>query len=356
MSPARALRAFTVLLFVGSPLVAAAKAPAVALLPLQDRAGDSAAALATKIALVAELARGHDVIEGAALRDELRRERLRDLDQASPQTIQMLGRKLGADELLVVTLHQAERRSTPRLTLSARSYAARTGEMIWCGFASASGLDRRTILGLRVVNDLKALAPLAVEELLSRFDPVDRTSSRIGPASSRLPAGTEPVALIPFEADTPRGGLNAAETASEALRAALFRQGVKLLSPNTVSNVLRHQRSLRWGGVTDQVRGELAAAGADAIVTGSVDAFEVGGGELEPEPHVAIYIRLLSAASGRILWLGGLDQKGWDRPGLFHLGRIYSRGTLTEKLAQRLTRRMETAGVEGEFFPAAKEH
>ncbi|HKI87350.1 MAG TPA: hypothetical protein VKA53_11465 [Thermoanaerobaculia bacterium] len=355
MNLSRALRFLVTALLAGSPAFAAGGALSVALLPVVNQAGDSAAAAAVTQALVRDLGRSHRVIEGEGLRDELRAMRLRNLDQAPAERIRLLGRKVGAGEILVVSLHQAERRNTPRLTLSARAYAVATGDLIWCGFASKSGLDRRTVLGLGVVDDLDLLASSVVAKVLSTFGQMPSAAAKRRAGSSPLGGNFEPVAIVPFSAETEHGGLNAAETANEALRAVLFRDGFRLLSPNAVSDVLRHRSSLRWGGVSEPVRRALARAGARAIITGSIDEFDIGGGELEPNPHVALYVRMLSADSGRILWMGGLDREGWDRPGLFHFGRIYSRGSLLELLAARLMKRMERDASRGEFFSAAKE-
>ena len=55
---------------------------------------------------------------------------------------------LGADWMLSVTVHHAERQDVPRLSLSARAYRGSTGEMFWAGLRAATGADRRRVLGL----------------------------------------------------------------------------------------------------------------------------------------------------------------------------------------------------------------
>ena len=147
------------------------------------------------------------------------------------------------------------------------------------------------------------------------------------------------LAIVPFAGLTASDATANAETATEAARAAVHRLGARPVSPGCTNEVLRRQRLVGWGGVDADARSALRGlCGADAILTGSVELYDVGQGEQEPEPRVAIALRLVETETGRIVWTGAAERRGWDRQGLFRLGRVYSRGALTEEMMDSLAR------------------
>ena len=82
----------------------------VAVLPIQNGAGDQQAAAALEQALGREFRRVADLVDRGRARRVLRRLRIRDGDDAGRDLLQSLGKELGADWLVVATLHDAERR------------------------------------------------------------------------------------------------------------------------------------------------------------------------------------------------------------------------------------------------------
>ena len=323
-----------------------AAAASVALAPLSDRQGDPATAAVVEAAVAATLAaEGHRLVAPERLRDALRERRIRVVDDAAPEELAEVAAAVGADWLLTVTLHQSATFQTPRLALSGRAYDGGDGELLWSGFAAASGLDHRSLLGLGVVTGLDELGrrtgTALAEDLLATLDGGARRPAQ----RSAAPLGR--IAVLPFGSVTSAAGTNAAETATEAVRSLLFHRGAELVSPSRVAAVLRQRRGVAWGGVDTATREALAAAtGARWIVTGVVEAYEVGGGGGgEPEPHVALSLRLLATEDGRIAWIGGREKEGWDGAGPFRLGRVYSRGELARRLLDSMLRRLldETA-------------
>ena len=332
-----------------------AAAATVAVAPLSDRQGDPATAAAVEGAVADALAAaGHTVVDRATLRDALRRRRIRVLDDAVPEELAAVAAAVGADRLLSITLHQAEMRDTPRLALSARAYDGAGGELLWSGFAAASGLDHRTVLGLGVVSDLGELGRRTAGRLCADFLAAAGGTGGGRPAHRLAPpaAGLGRVAVLPFGSVTSAAGTNAAETATEITRSVLWRHGAELVSPSRVAAVLRQRRLNAWGGVDDATRTAVAAAtGARWIVTGGVETYEVGGGGGgEPEPRVALALRLIDADSGRIAWMGGREKSGWDGSGPFRLGRVYSRGELAQRLVASMVRHLLDDGA-GERTP-----
>jgi TolB-like protein len=322
----------------------AAEERAIALFPVQDRAGDSEGAAAVEEALRSELGRVGRLVGPTETRDALRRLRIRNGDRAAPLLLRQLGAELGADWLASATLHEAERRALPGLTLSVRLYSTATGELLWAGFRGESGLDQRTLLGLGTIAEVEALAPVVVRTLLRDLPEAASAAAAPGePRRSRL--GT--VAVVPFTGATDLQPTLNAETVTEAAQARLFAHGVRIVSPNRLHEVLRRLQGGQWGGVTAQTRAALqGTADADSILTGTVEAYDLGGGESEPEPLVAIGLRLLDASTGRILWTDSSERRGWDRQGLFRRGRVHSRGALAERMMEALTRRLDREGLE----------
>ena len=317
---------------------------AIALFPVQNRAGDSAAALAVDEALRTELARLGRLVSPDETRGALRRLRIRNGDRAAPLLLRQLGAALHADWMASATLHEADRSLVPGLTLSVRLYAADTGELAFAGFHGASGLDRRTVLGLRTIDAVEALAPLVVRNLLRDLP---QAAGGGGAASSREPRRSQygTLAVVPFTGSTDLQPTLSAEAVTEAAQARFFADGVRLVSPNRLQDVLRRLQGGQWGGVTTETRKSLAAA-ADTILTGTVEVYDLGGGEAEPEPRVALALRLLDASTGRILWTGSSERSGWDRQGLFRRGRIHSRGALAERVVGDLSRRLHREGIQ----------
>jgi hypothetical protein len=332
-----------VLAFAGG--AGAAETPAIALFPPQNRAGDSAASFLLDQTLRAELGQRGRMIGPEPTRNALRRLRVRNGDRAAPALLRLLGAQLGADWLVSTTLHDAERRQVPRLTVSVRVYSGATGALAWAGFRGGSGLDDRKLLGRGTISSLEQLVVVVARRLLQHLP---TTAEGTGAAGVRKPRGARlgTVAIVPFEATVIRRGTLHAETVTEAARARLVADGVSLVSPNLSHQILRRRQAGRWGGVAREARQDLhSLGGAHTILTGAVESYEVGGSELEPEPRVAVAMRILDAASGRILWTGSSEREGWDREGLFGLGRIYSRGALTARIMEALVKRLNREGL-----------
>lgn len=315
----------------------------VALLPVQDRAGDSGVARAVELVVARELADRHEVLDPEGLRDALRRRRIRSVDDTPPEALRELAAEVGAGRLVTLVLHLAERDLTPRLALSGRSYDGATGEVAWAGFESGSGLDGRTLLGLGVVEEAEELAARLARRLVEGLE--------TGPTAS---SGEPTVAVLPLSGplsgSSEDSGTAAAETATEIVRAALVGRGVTVVSPNRVFRALYgrpgDEAAVGWGAVDAGTRRALREEGADLVVTGSVERWETSGDGFEPEPVVTVALRAVDAGSGRILWTGARDRRGWDGETVFRLGRVYDHGTLARRTIGGLVERMleQTAG------------
>jgi hypothetical protein len=146
------------------------------------------------------------------------------------------------------------------------------------------------------------------------------------------------IALVPFGGYIGAEALTVAETATEAQRAVLFRLGFSQVSPGCVQQSLRRQRAQVWGELSAEARQYLTdVCGAERLLTGSVEHWDLTGSGREPEPQVALALRLLDARTGRIQWMDAREAAGWDGVRLLGVGRVHSRGALLDRILSALT-------------------
>ncbi len=352
------------------------------LLPLQDRVGNPQIAAAVEAALRGGLAENHTLVDAKHLRDAQRRLRLRDTSQASPDVLARLGEQTAAEWFFSATLHEALKgRATrasraytlgtsgraaepvPQIILSARVVRLSAGApaLGWAGFEAASGLDDRRLLGLGVVSDPEQLALAVTRRLVDAFEQ-DLAGDTAWPGARPADGGylRRPIeaggtiAVVPFHSVTTRDATLAGEAVTELAYAVLHRSGARLVLPGLVNEIQRERgallrgevdaeardkrRRLRLlrGEVDAETRQELHRRGAELILTGTVEAWEVRGGSVEPEPHVAFSARLIDAENGTILWWNGQDRRGWDRSHALGLGRVHASGVLAEEVMSSL--------------------
>jgi hypothetical protein len=214
----------------------------------------------------------------------------------------------------------------------------------WVGFEAASGLDGRKLLGLGKVEDSEILARRTVRRLIAdafaKEIPTPDTASpdRNGFLRQKMTTkslGT--VAVIPFEGVNDRDAIVAAETVTELAMSVLHENGVRLLPKGFVNQALRRRGVLLRGEVDAATRAILhSEGGADHILTGTVEAWEIALRGAEPEPRVGFGARLIDAASGQILWMNGLERSGWDGMNPFGTGRTHSLGRLAQQVMRSL--------------------
>jgi TolB-like protein len=261
---------------------------------------------------------------------------LRNADEVTPATLRRLAADLGADLLVSAALHEvaAEAGAAPVLVVSARAY--RDGDdLAWAGYEAHCGLDRRSVLGLGTVDDVAALAARVAAALAA--DLRARGAAPTGPPPPASPV----VALVPFTSAAETDGTAGASAVTEAVRALLDARGVPMASPPCVAESARQLGLVGWGAVPADVRRQLATeCGAEWVLTGAVEAYDVELQEGEPLPRVALHLRLVDAESGRVLWIDGGERGGWDGPDFFRLGRTYTRGAVAQRLGGRLLERM----------------
>lgn len=342
-------RSLTPLLMILGLLTAeallAASPTRIVLAPLERRVRDAEAAIAVETALRFQLTELGELVSSLETRDQLRQMRLRDVDSGSPQLVQDLAEELGADWVVVATIHDVRRLQISDLALSIRFYEGNSGELIWADFQGRNGLDGRKALGLGVITSIDDLAGELVRRILENsILSTDRVGNRRSLEAVDSSFGR--VALVPFTGYVEKDALRVADAVTEASRAVLIRRGMDLVPPGCVAQALRLQRAQVWGELAAATRSYLReTCHAELLLTGSVGQWDIAGSAIEPVPKIALAVRLLDATNGKILWMSSIEKTGRSSESLFRVGRIYSRGTLLDRLLTRLTDEMLEQGV-----------
>jgi TolB-like protein len=317
-----------------------------ALLPLQNRTGDSELGVHVERILRAELSlAGYALVEPRPLRDALRRHRLRYADLVAPAELAEVAEDLGVAWFISSTLHAVEIDDVPRITVSARLYIAGRPTIAWAGFESRDGLDSRGVLGVDVVEEFEVLIGDVLRRLVADMTYAGRSDHKIGGRWGPDRAGfrREPislerlgtVAVIPFDSvadDDPSGS---AETVTSVILAVLYRRGVPVVVPGSVSAVLRLQGHL-WRGAADHatLAAVSEATAADTILTGTVESYSNRGGLRGGGPRVTVSGKLLDVHTGQILWINGQNRESVGGP--FGTGRVRDPGKLAEEIVESL--------------------
>jgi TolB-like protein len=320
------------------------------LLTVVDRSGIPEAADAVEAVLRQELSSTFRLSHPDELRNVLRRLRIRDLGTASPADLEELAAELEVERILSATVHEAVSGPVPEVTLSATSFRAGAHHLAWTGFEASSGLEGADWLAQGNTTDLNQLARAGAYQLARQATALGTAhvgwKPRLRPARHGFLARRPPVselgtiAVVPFNSVSDIDPAIAAETVTRAALETLQRHGFDLVYPGLVSRIQRETGQLLRGQVDLRTREALRdEGGVSAILTGTVETYRLGGG-LEPEPWIAISARLVDAADGRILWMNGLERRGFDGERLFKTGRVYSSGRLAQEIVDALIRSM----------------
>lgn len=312
--------------------------PVLLVLPIQDRVGDPEAALLAEGAIRATLRHRFVLPETTLVRDAMREERLRDPGKLRPSLVAGLAETVRAQEVLVVTLLASGGREIPVVTLSAQALEPGDIELSWAGFVARDGLDSEAALGVGRVDSHEELVSEAGRALALDF------LERRGPSADHLPplqtvyrrrdlafAELSPAVVVPFGASLRRQSAAAAQIATDLTLASLHAQGVRILWPGALHELLIHKLHPSIGEVRPSDRALMRSAlSARALVTGEVEYRHLGGTTERPQPEVGFGARVIDAETGDIVWTAGIAVGGWDDPGLFGVSRIYGLDTLSK--------------------------
>jgi hypothetical protein len=310
------------------------------LLPLQDRTGSPDAAAVVEETFRQLLSIHHDLPDAVAVRDRLRRLRIRNPAAILPEFLKPFAPGDGRVRFFSTTLYRAEAGRYANVTVAARVLDPDSSRIVWSGFRAVCGRDSPGWFERGHLEDLSLVILEAVGDLVADFEGSGTVSKTlVEPAQHAflrdLPSIEElgTIAVIPFENGTREIG--AGEMVTDLAVAVLQRRGATLLAPGFVEEVIRRGRGVRFGGIDRQLRTTLGGVGeVDVFFTGMVEQFKVaaGGGVQE----VALSARLVDARTGRILWMAGMEKRGSDPDTLFPLHRAWTTDQMAEEMMESL--------------------
>lgn len=320
--------------------------PRLVVLPFGNLSGVERApgALARSLALKLT-SRGWDVVQGEAVEDFLRKERVRYVDSLAAEARSRLLSAFSAEGVVTGTIYAFADGDNPVVALSARMIRA-DGTV---SFSSVSGLtsdETEGLLGLGRAGTLPALSERTLNTLLRTFS-TPTTHAKAEPHRTPLLKASPPtykslalagtavrrVCLLPFENFSP-------------VREA----------PRVLADLLQHELAasgrfevveaadLRAALVAEKVRGlaglepsQVAALGkrigTSLFVRGTVYRYvDVGARSGSATPEVEVHLSLVDSAEGRILWTGSDARNGRDYKGLFQLGALRSVVALSDQV------------------------
>ena len=160
-----------------------------------------------------------------------------------------------------------------------------------------------------------------------------------------LPAGQPPAALMPFE------NLSGREEQSQIFTKIFFAQIVasrafQMVDPTRVEEAMDSLGIRAAASMTPvQVKAMADTLGVPYLLIGSVLESESIQSDNNPVPAVGATLRVVEAASGRVLWAGVHFRSGEDRETVFGWGRVKSPERLISELASDMLRDFRDAGA-----------
>ncbi len=323
---------------VAGPCGAAGTSPAVtgrvALLPFDNLSEDGGAPPRVMPMLRKALQeRGVDVVSRERIDAFLLKERVRTRGYVSTDLARKAGEELAARAVLVGSINVFSAAEVPVLGLSARLIDSSDGRILWADYASASGDDFTTILGMGRIRDIETLLPRVTEMLFSSFDAESLHRETVDACR---------IAVMPFRNDT--GVRDAGMMVTYMFVVDLFKK--RDLVPVEYGEVRKAVVDLRVRSRGELDYGSLKALadvlGVDAFLLGTVDSYSDGKSTNSP-PRVAVSARLLDARSKSLLWADNLGMSGDDDIVILDWGRIRSVDRLAYRVVSRLSAGLEKA-------------
>ncbi|GJM43847.1 MAG: hypothetical protein DHS20C21_06890 [Gemmatimonadota bacterium] len=279
-------------------------------------------------------ARGVPHLSHITLRPILRQHRIRTVRGITGPEANLLREGSQVELLLLGSCDVFLDAENPEVAISARLVDTETMRVVSAQSVAATGEDDAGLFSVGRITSLDELAGRVVARLVDDLELSFQRPQR-DPSEAPLPT----VAIVPLDNTSKARG--AGEVVSSQLLSELLTRGFEVIEPGRVNDLfLRNGRVLR-GGVDREMLARMSEAfGMDFVVTGEVETFRVGRGELETAaPSFAFGARLI-AADGTLRMSHDEARDGRDSEHLFGLGRRRSLGELSRDSLKRLVRRI----------------
>jgi TolB-like protein len=305
----------------------------VALLPFDNLSDNKNALRQVMPALVRHLEkRGIEVVDEDKLNEYLCEERVRATGYVSKELAQKIRTKFKVKAILAGSIISYYTEEYPRFGILARLIDSSDASILWADYASATGEDYTTVLGLGKLRTIFSLIPRVMDELFVSFNynvlerPVD-----IGTARR--------IAVMPFQNNS--NFRNAGVIAMYMFIIELLKNDN--FEPIEYGNIRNTIISLKIRNRGDLDHSKISALserlGARGIVVGVVDSFSNGETD-SSHPKVAITARLLDGRNNKIIWYNSHELSGEENIIALDWGRIRSVHGVAKQVVSGLVTKM----------------
>jgi TolB-like protein len=275
--------------------------------------------------------RGFALLDEKSLDDFLIKERVRTTAYVSGDLAQKMEKELKVSAILLGTVYTFSMDANPQLGLSARLVDSSNGEILWSAYASATGADFTTILGLGTLHSMEELLPQVMKGVFASFS----TEPPI-----KLPESTYRIAVMPFLNKSDVRGIGMLPTYMVMVQ--LFKNPVFVpVEFGGVRSAIINSRIMDRGEIDYKSIGELSdVLNVDGILVGTVELYSVGNDNGIP-PGVAISARLINARQNRLVWCDSYQMDGDEDISILDFGKIRSVDKVAYRVISQLIKKME---------------
>ncbi|MBK6765644.1 MAG: hypothetical protein IPG71_04720 [bacterium] len=312
----------------------------IALLPFADpEAHGDAKALINVSARAALFRRKLDLIPEDSVAQVLRELRIRNTATPSSDEIRAVADSLGAEFVLVGTIHQFNVNETfTEATISARLIHAAEARMVWSNWVAVTGGGETALFSKPVIENPKRVARAIARKLFATIRTTERlNAAQVTAIYSKLSApqnlvACSKIAIIPLFSESPES--QSGQMIADLLVTELSRKGFNVAEPGSVRNVMLACDDLRHGQSVDPVSKALAdSLGVDVVLTGTISSLtDSRSAILGTIPEVGLEMRMIDANAGTLIWARNLERHGAQQFAPFMTGITHSPAKLTQKL------------------------
>lgn len=275
--------------------------------------------------------KGFDLQDEESLNDFLIKERVRTTGYISRELALKMEKELNVTAVLLGTIYTFSMGSNPQLGLSARLVDSSTGEILWSEYASATGDDFTSLLGLGTLHSMEELLPVVMDRVFASFsiEPPLKVSEE-----------TYRIAVMPFLNKTElkeRGMIPSYMFIAELFKNSHY---VPVEFGEVRSAIVKTR--IRDRGEVDyrSIAGISESLNVDGILVGAVELYS-DGRETGSAPAVVISARLIDARKNRILWCDSHQMNGDEDVSILDFGKIRSVDKVAYKVISQLIKKME---------------
>jgi hypothetical protein len=295
--------------------------------------------------------RGFLLIKGRTMERFLEEERIRYLDSLPTPHAKKLASELKLDAILTGSILFFKPGATPQVGLTAR-LVSRDGTLLWGKTVGVTGDDQTTVLGLRKVEKMEELVPIAVRRLLEKFQLSGgveygrvwkRPSILLGPRptsylSPRFPSGdAERIAILPLTNQS--GNKEAGRIVMRLLAVRLSGKGrFHVVEGGDLRESMIEEGVRLFGDIElGRLKGIGKALGTNLFLGGAIYKYSEGlGAGSQASPEVEFLLSIINAETGEILWTAHHTRKGEEYLTIFHFGLMRSPIALSDQVLEEM--------------------